>query len=141
VQRAGSPCLYTRVVGKARNRARHIMLYMVSSRCRPGFGMLIHFSRAETAFHALYRGPRGPSSEPGEGSVEAIADISSDTVTVPPSIDPPRVGVPLTQPTEPRRRHRGSAAPAAEDGVRRSARLAQVSAPLRRSTRFRQSEM
>ena len=117
------------------------MLYMVNSRSSPGFGMLIRFSRTETAFHALYRGPRGPSSEPGESSVEAIADIPSNTGTIPPSIDPPRAGVPLAQPAEPRRRHRGSAAPAAQHGVRRSARLAQVPAPLRRSTRLRQSEM
>jgi hypothetical protein len=117
------------------------MLYMVSSRCRPGFGMLIHCSRAETAFHALYRGPRGPSPEPEESSVETIADIPSNTGTISPSIDPPRAGVPLAQPAEPRRRHRGSAAPAAQSGVRRSARLAQVPALLRRSTRLRQSEM
>lgn len=117
------------------------MLYMVSSRSTPGFGMLIHFSRAETAFHALYRGPRGPSPDREESSVEGIADISSDTGTTPPSIDPPRAGASLTQPAEPRRRHRGSAAPTAQDGVRRSARLAQVPAPLRRSTRLRQSEM
>ena len=117
------------------------MLYMVSSRSRPGFGMLILFSRTETAFHALYRGPRGPSPESEESSIETIADIPSNTGTIPPSIDPPRARVPLTQPAEPRRRHRGSAAPAAQDGVRRSARLAQVPAPRRRSTRLRYSEM
>ncbi|KAJ5330552.1 hypothetical protein N7476_000335 [Penicillium atrosanguineum] len=106
-----------------------------------GHGTSCCICRTETAFHALYRGPRGPSPSPEESSVEAIADISSNTGTVTPSIDPPRAGVRLAQPAEPRRRHRGSAAPAAQEGVRRSARLAQVPAPLRRSTRFRESEM
>ncbi|KAJ5313254.1 uncharacterized protein N7443_000138 [Penicillium atrosanguineum] len=106
-----------------------------------GHGTSCCICRTETAFHALYRGPRGPSPEPEESFVEAIADISSNTGTIAPSIDPPRAGVRLAQPAEPRRRHRGSAAPAAQEGVRRSARLAQVPAPLRRSTRFRESEM
>ncbi|KAJ6126415.1 hypothetical protein N7523_002027 [Penicillium sp. IBT 18751x] len=104
-----------------------------------GHGTSCCICRTETAFDALYREPIGPSPE--ESSVETIADIPSNSRTTPPSIDPPRAGVPLTQPAEPRRRHRGSAAPAAQDGVRRSARLAQVPAPHRRSTRLRYSEM